>query len=507
MRRRRFLAQRKIATKFHTKRVSKHALGDNMSSEKKLAETVNHTLKLRKNIRHVFWLYFVMFALLVGNIAYFVLAEAPAVVSNPFNHRMNAATDALRGYIIDSGGYALAHTLWCAEHGAGQREYTLGRDFVHIVGFDGFGRSGVEARHNHSLQSISAEILQRADNLLTGAPKRGNSIVLTANADLQRLVVSELNRSRGAIVVMEPSTGKVLAMASYPDFDPNQLAENWSALIADSYNTPLLNRATQGLYPPGSVFKVITASAAYRYLEDYAAFTHDCAGEAFFGGYRIQCYNATAHGTVDLARAFAVSCNTYFAAVAMEVGSERMADVAERAGFGAGLGFDLVAVTSSFVLNEGSGTSGIIQTAIGQGRTVVTPLHMAMITSAVANGGMMMRPYVVDHALTGIGRQTAKTMPRAAGRVFEISEAALLTEIMVQAVTDGSAHPVRIDGVAVAAKTGTAQNAAGDDHGWFVAFAPADSPRVAVAIVLEHSGGPRRAMQMTRNILLDILSD
>jgi len=475
--------------------------GTRVDDEKKFTDTVNHALKMRANIRHVFWLYFVMFAMLVGNIAHFVLIEAGAVVVNPFNHRVTGDSDALRGDILDSGGSLLAFTEPTEE-----RVYTLDRDFVHIIGYDGFGRSGVESRHNLALTTISWEISQRANYLLTGRPPRGNSVVLTADYRLQRLAVSELNRSRGAVVVMEPSTGKVLAMASYPDFDPNTLAADWSALIADDQNSPLLNRAAQGLYPPGSVFKILTAAAAYHHMEGYADFTHECTGEAFFDGIRIQCYNATAHGTVDLARAFAVSCNTYFATVAMEMGPESLAEIAERTWFNTGLDFELASVSSSFVMDGLAHTGEIIQTSIGQGRTLVTPLHMAMITSAVANGGIMMQPYVVDHALTSIGRVTGKNMPRALGRAFDISEAALLTDIMVEAVENGSAWPARIDGVSVAAKTGTAQNAAGDDHGWFVAFAPAENPQVAVAIVLEHSGGPRRAMQMTRNIIQHVLN-
>ena len=474
--------------------------------EKKLTDTVNHALKMRVNIRRVFWMYFLMFVLLVGNIAHFVLVEAGTIVSNPFNHRTLTDTDALRGDILDSRGNVLAYTGVTPE-GTYVRVYPFGRDFVHIIGFDGFGRSGVESRHNLTLTAISAEVVQRVQQLTTGYPLRGNRVVLTVDLDLQRLIVSELNRSRGAVVVMEPSTGKVLAMASYPDFDPGAMAANWNSLITDNENTPLLNRAAQGLYPPGSVFKIVTAAAAYHHLDNFVSFTHECTGEAFFDGIRIQCFNATAHGSVDLGRAFALSCNTYFASVAMLIGPESLREAAERAGFNQTLGFELASVASSFVMGGGAQVAEIIQTSIGQGRTLVTPLHMAMVTSAVANGGIMMRPYVVDHALTSVGRQTGKNMPSSMGRVFDIGEAALLTDIMVQAVTDGSAGPVRIDGVDIAAKTGTAQNAAGNDHGWFVAFAPAENPQVAVAIILEQSGGPARAMQITRNIIQHVLQD
>ncbi|MCL2618371.1 MAG: penicillin-binding transpeptidase domain-containing protein, partial [Defluviitaleaceae bacterium] len=215
------------------------------SGDNNLADSVNHALNMRANIRRAFWMYFVLFALLVGNIAFFVTVQAPGLMHNPFNPRTRGETDALRGDILDSRGRVLAYSGVGAE-----RAYPFGRDFVHIVGFDGFGRSGAEARHNLTLNAISGEIVQRVRNLAQGEPLRGNRLVLTVDADLQRLVVDQLGHSRGAVVVMEPSTGKLLAMASYPDFDPNDLAAEWNTLITDNANAPLLNRAAQGLYPP-----------------------------------------------------------------------------------------------------------------------------------------------------------------------------------------------------------------------------------------------------------------
>lgn len=468
----------------------------------RLSSTVNHTLKMRANIRRVFWFFVLIFAALVWNIALFVAAEAEEAVSNPFNPRMAGAADVVRGSIYDASGTVLAHSI--VSGSSLLRSYPHGRDFVHVVGFDGFGRSGVE--NNIALTRASSQVWQRVQSLLSegSEPIRANNLVLTLDAELSQLAARHMNGRRGAVVVMEPSTGKILAMTSYPNHDPNAIAANWQELIADYSNAPLLNRASQGLYPPGSVFKITMAAAIHRHAHNHLE--HYCNGEIFFdtpyGQVRIQCYNGLAHGLLDVSRAFALSCNTFFARAVMEyIGAENLRTVAQSMGFNTSLPFELGLGQSSFVLGEESPVAEIIQTAIGQGRTLVTPLHMAMLTSAVANGGIMMRPYVVDHALTASGREVSKVLPRAIGRVMDIDEAAFLSKIMTHATSEGTGAPAAIPGVSVASKTGTAEVDSGAEHGWFVAFAPAEQPEVVVAIILEHSGGPGAAMSITRSLM------
>ena len=476
---------------------------ETMHDKSRLADTVNHALNMQANIRRVFWCYVVMFGLLVGNLGYFVLVEAEGAVANSFNPRMGAASDVLRGSIYDSGGVVLAYSTEDA------RYYPWGRSFAHVVGFDGLGRAGVE--NNVQLQRLGGEVLQRVDNLfLSGRPLQGNGIALTLDATVQQLAVDGLGRRRGAVVVMEPSTGRILAMASYPDHDPNNIAQNWSTLIADYDNAPLLNRATHGLYPPGSVFKVATAAAAHRHGRH--DFVHYCEGYVYFdtpdGPVRIQCYNATSHGNVDMHRAFALSCNTYFARLLVEeVGVDVLQDTVADIGFSRALPFELGMAASSFVMSGDAPIGEQMQTAIGQGRTLATPLHMAMMTSAVANGGIMMRPYVFSHAISGAtGRELAREMPRSVGRAFGVDEAAFLTELMVGATGVGATGaPAAIPGVAIASKTGTAEVASGAAHGWFVAFAPAETPQVAVAVIMEHSGGSAAAMSIARGIIQHVL--
>jgi peptidoglycan glycosyltransferase len=456
---------------------------------------------LKKRIRRVFWLYFVMFACFSAYLVKFTVFDSRAIIEHIANPRPKAANadEIKRGDIVDAKGAVLARSV--ADGAPYRREYPFGEMFAHIVGFDTFGRSGVESRYNYTLQKLDNEIAQRVNNILTGSPLQGDGLALTADAGLQEIIFDGLEGFRGAAVVMEPSTGKILAMASAPSFDPNEISDLWEYLVADDEGSPLFNRAAQGLYPPGSVFKIITSAAVFEFMPDFLAFTYNCEGEARFGDKRIRCFNSVAHGQVAIPRAMAVSCNTFYSAAGMEIGAENIRAVADRLFFNADYPSPFPRSRSSFTLDQNSGVSEIVETSIGQGKTLVTPLHIAMITSAVANGGLMMEPYIVDHAVTKNGQIKDKRLPTAVGRVFSLEEAVFLTDIMTGVVEAGSGTRSAVDGVTIAAKTGTAENSSGDDHGWFTAFAPAEKPRVVVTVVLENAGGTARAQDLARKVI------
>ncbi len=461
---------------------------------------VGHASRMKTNIRRVFWLYFGLFALLVAYLVKFVLTDSKAIVENPANPHIDLiAGEVVRGSISDARGELLAYSR--TTNGGFVREYPYGQDFAHLVGFADLGQSGVESKYNFVLQKLHFEVFQRINQLMTDEPLTGNGLVLTADAGLQQLAAQGLGKQKGAVVVMEPSTGKILAMVSYPGFNPNNLAANWDALTTNDTDSPLLNRATQGLYPPGSVYKIVSAAAAYENLTDYGAFTYDCAGEATFGEKRIRCFNEKVHGHVDVSEGFAQSCNTLFSAAGLQVGPEKLRAVSERLFFNQSYPCPLPYSRSSFPLEANATETEIVETSIGQGRTLVTPLHMAMITCAVANGGLMMEPYVVDRIVDKNGKPLTKNLPKPLGQVMPLEEAEAIKNMMVAVVDHGTGQNAALSGVAVAGKTGTAENASGDDHGWFVAFAPADKPEVAVAIVLENSGGPRKAIPLAAELM------
>ncbi|MCL2699944.1 MAG: penicillin-binding transpeptidase domain-containing protein, partial [Defluviitaleaceae bacterium] len=447
---------------------------------------------IKKNIRRIFWLLIAMFALAVIYLGRFILIDSPEIVNNPFNPRLRLMTENVaRGQITDSAGVILAETA-----ADGSRLYPFGRTLAHLVGTDQMGRSGVEARYNVILRQPSMEIIQRVMSLPDPESGRvaGDTAALTVDIDIQQTLYQAFGDNRGAAVVMEPSTGRILAMVSKPDFDPARIAADWERLIEDVEGSPLLNRATQGLYPPGSVFKSMTAAAALD--SGLAEFIFECVGVAEFDGESLRCFNSVAHGTIGMPEAFAVSCNGYFAAVALEMGAGALYKACERAFFNNDLSYSIERGRSSFVLTSGASVVDIMHTAIGQGQTLVTPLHMCMVTSAIANGGRMMTPYILGKRVSATGTVLSRNLPEKLTQVFDGDAAAAITGMMIEAVESGTAAPAAVAGIAIAAKTGTAQNASGDDHGWVIAFAPADDPQIAIAVVTENSGGPRLGLEL-----------
>lgn len=452
---------------------------------------------IRRNIRRIFWLYFLLFSLLITYLGKFIFVDSKEVINNSYNTRMKLFDSSVaQGSILDANGIVLAESVATDE--GYTRSYPYGQTFAHVVGWQAQGGGGLESRYNFELQSLPFEIWQRLRNIIWLKPLKGQDIALTLNAELQVYVAEKLGNQKGAIVVIEPSTGKILAMASYPAFDPNTVEESWDDLLVDDENSPLINRATQGLYPPGSVFKVVTSFAALPDMQTVFPGQYECTGKFLYEGNQIRCFDGNAHGTVDMEKAFAVSCNSYFSQLGLKIGGGQLRAAADRLLWNTNFPLELQYRTASFPLNEASTSEEIMETAIGQGKTLTTPLHVAMFTSAIANGGILMQPYFVDTIGEGIG---GKTMPRQLERIMSSEEALFLTDMMIGTVASGTALKSGIPGVQVAGKTGTAETDSGDDHGWFTAFAPAQKPELAVTILLENAGGSSKALPVARDII------
>lgn len=439
-----------------------------------------------------------MFGVILFFLFRFVFFESHYVISNPFNRRIHLIdSNIVRGDIFDRNGTVLATTV--SRNGINEREYPFPTQFSHLIGYITGGRTGIESNYNFSLQNLYLEMLQRTYQIIFNTPLRGNSLVLTVDADLQLVAYEQLAGRNGAIVAIEPSTGQILSMVSFPDFNLNTLQNDWAQVSTDTINSPLLNRATQGLYPPGSIYKIITALAAID--SGMGDFTFVCTGEAVFNDSSIRCFNNIAHGYLDMESAFAHSCNTYFAALALELGYDRLIQSSEEFLFNSVLSYSLEYNIPRFNLTEFSEESELIQTSIGQGRTLTTALHMAMITSGIANNGIIMTPYVVQHELTFNGNIRNRELPGMLTRATTSENAEIMTSMMIEVVERGTGTTARINGVQIAAKTGTAEVGNAESHGWFVAFAPAKNPEIAVAVVLENAGGSVPAQIIAREII------
>ena len=290
---------------------------------------------------------------------------------------------------------------------------------------------------------------------------------------------------------MEPDTGKILAMVSKPGFDPNQLSSQWESLISgDNTEAQLLNRAAQGVYPPGSTFKIVTLLEYIREHPDtWEGFTFDCDGSYEAGDYRISCYHGNAHGHQSLLQAFANSCNGAFASLGLTMDLGQMQNTCGELLFNKDLPVSLAYSKSSYAMGPGASDWERLQTAIGQGNTQMTPLHNAMITAAIANGGTLMKPYLIDHVESAAGEKVKKFLPSAYGNLMTAQEASTLSMFMRSVVTDGTGSGVRTDAYSVAGKTGSAEFETGKEtHAWFTGFAPAEDPKLVVTVLVEEAG-------------------
>lgn len=445
-----------------------------------------------------------LFVCMMGYFGYFLQVRGETVINNSYNSRLDRFADRIvRGEILSSDGRVLARTE-TDENGVEKRIYPYGSLFAHVVGYSDNGKTGLEALANFYLLSSHMNLVEQTVNELSGVKNIGDNVITTLDVDLQQTAAAALGERKGAVIVLQPDTGKILAMVSYPGFDPNTLTEDWDRLISgDNTEAQLLNRSTQGLYPPGSTFKIVTMLEYVREHPDtWQDFTFDCDGVYEQGEYTISCYHGNVHGHQNLAQAFANSCNGAFAALGQNLDLSSMNDLAGQLLFNGELPLALAYSKSSFTMNEGADTWEILQTSIGQGNTQMTPMHNAMITAAVANGGVLMKPYLTERVESAVGEEIREFLPESAGNLMTAREAEVMTGLMRQVVTEGTGSAVRTDAYSVAGKTGSAEFETGrETHAWFTGFAPAEDPELVVTVVVEEAGsGGQVAAPVARSI-------
>lgn len=439
-----------------------------------------------KALTHMKYVYLTLFSLLIIHLIYFIVFLSGNLVINSYNPRLAILEQNItRGKILDKNGEVLAETV--DYNGEEHRIYPYENAFAHIIGYSHQGKTGIEALADINLLQTNMPIYDQILFELKKDRRIGDNVVTTLDKDLQLKAYELIGNQRGAIIAMEPSTGKILCMVSKPDFNPNEIVINWEVLINDEEDSPLLNRATQGLYPPGSTFKILTA-AEYLLENENENFSYTCTGEDDFDGKVIHCYNSTAHGEETLSEAFSVSCNTAFATLGNQINIDQLNTLANYFLFNKPLPYPLPYSTSSFNLTSANNSAQKAETVIGQGETMITPLHNLLITSAIANGGILMKPYLIDHIENYKGKTREKNMPDVYDVLFDTDLSRTLTQFMIEVMENGTGRHGASDAFVSAGKTGSAENPFGDSHAWFVGFAPAENPQIAIAVVIENAG-------------------
>lgn len=447
----------------------------------------------------------VLFAALIAAVIYIDGPKRSELNGNVNNTKQESSSaNIIRGSIVTDDGTVLAATSVDGD-GYETRTYPYANIFAHVIGYATNGRAGLEAEENYDLLSSHSSLLSQMQKNDSGEKIQGDTVVVTLDEKLQQTAYYALGSYRGAVVVLEPDSGKILAMVSKPDFDPNTISATWDSLVSDSTSSALLNRATQGLYPPGSTFKMLTALAYLReHPDDYQDFSWNCQGTLSQGDVTITCYHGEVHGQESLEDAFANSCNTAFAQIGLDLDNTDLRNTAESFLFNSRLPTDLQHSTSVFRLDKDSSTGEQMTTAIGQGDTLATPLHMAMITATIANGGIMMRPYLVDHIETYDGDAVSKTDPSIYKKLMTADEAEILTQFMSATAERGTAAALSGNGYTVAGKTGSAEyetDGATGTHSWFCGFSNTEDPDIAVAVIAEDGGtGSSTAVPIAKQI-------
>lgn len=468
-------------------------------------------LKLKKkrqgNRREIMISMYFFVALFLGMMVYlihFVATSEQDMVNNSYNSRQQILLSRnYRGNIYSRDGEILAETVMDEEQNE-KRDYPFKNLFSHIVGFSTQGRMGVEALANYYLINTNTSIANKVANDMAGVKNPGDDVYTTLDVQIQEVADEQLNVYRGAIVVTEVKTGKVLALVSHPDFDPNEIPDIWEDLVENDSSSILVNRATQGIYPPGSTFKIITALEYMKENPDtYQNYNFQCNGYYKQDNSRINCYHGANHGAVNFEKSFAKSCNASFANIGMKLDRKAFEETLEDLLFGKELPLTLTYAKSSVHMEDEMSTDEMMQTSIGQGKTQITPMHLNMITCAIANKGVLMKPYVIDRVQNDAGSVVKSFKPTTYGRLLGEKEAGLLSELMTSVVEKGTASKLKGLSYTAAGKTGSAEynNVKGDSHAWFTGFAPVEDPEVCVTIIVEGAGsGGDYAVPIARRI-------
>lgn len=431
----------------------------------------------------------IIFVILVVYLVRFMMYDSTAVITNPYNKRTSKIQESVkRGKIMSANDKVLAETV--SEDGMeDQRVYPYENMFAHVVGYSKHGKGGIESAYNYQLLTSHTDVMSQIKSSIKGGKKEGDTVITTLDTRLQNAAYEAMGDYKGAVVAIEPKTGKVRAMVSKPDFDPNTLDEEWESISADSESGVLLNRCVQGMYPPGSTYKVLTALEYIKeHPDDYNDFSYNCTGETILNSVHISCYHDQEHGEENLYQAFAKSCNTAFVTIGTSLNKKKYIKLNENVLFNSNIEFDLPVSASRFALTKDSEESEIPQTVIGQGKTLMTPFHNALIMCAVANDGNLMKPILVDKIESVEEKDVYTAKEEEYKELMTSEEAKILKDLLKDVVEEGTASVLKSDMYTAAGKTGTAENEKEEPHSWFVGYSNVEDPDLVVCVIVENQG-------------------
>jgi penicillin-binding protein A len=457
---------------------------------------------MNRPIVRLYGLVVLLFALLVAFTSRWTIFQAASLRENPLNHRKQLEQEKIdRGRILAADGAVLARSVLGPE--GYERTYPTGEEFAAAIGYSyiDLGQAGLERYRNAALSGQSQSNLQTILDQLQGRSEQGEEVITTLDPPAQRTAIEALGGHEGAVVALDPRSGAVKVMASRPSFDPNALRSpaSYARLERAGAGFSQVNRALQYGYAPGSTFKVVTATAAIDSGEFTASSTLSGRNDILVSGVPLGNDNGESFGALTLTQALAKSVNTVWAQVAERVGKRTLARYMGRFGFDSKPHLDYPAKEMSAsgeylqehhrerLLAPTSPLVDVGRMGIGQDKLQVTPLQMAEVAAAVANRGRLMVPHLTERIVDPEGRTVEQISPRLQSVVMKPSTAAAVTSMMEAVVNEGTGEPAKIPGVQVAGKTGTAETQFGSaiNNVWFIAFAPAADPTVAIAVTIK----------------------
>lgn len=460
--------------------------------------------KMNDNILKTTYVFIGLFTLLAVYLLVYLFTDSKEDINNSYNKRQELlAEKVIRGNIYSNDMTVLAQTV-VDEHGNETRVYPYDELFCHVVGSYDMGTYGLEASYNFELLSSETSIIDEVIADINNEKLLGNNIVTTLDIELQNACYEALGKYDGAIIIMDPETGDILSMVSKPGYNPNDIANIWDD-IKDDESGILLNRVTQGLYPPGSVFKLFTLGTYIdSYRGTYNKFGYTCEGSLEFADFTMRCSNKKAHGQLDLMGAFSNSCNCAFVSLCDKIDSDNLRDYCNDRLFNHELPLNISYKKSSFVLNDADSQFMKCQTFIGQGETLVTPIHMCMVMSGIVNNGILMEPRFVKEITDNSGKVIKEYESEEYVELYSEKDSKMLKEYLREVVNSGTAYRLKNDTMDVYGKTGTAQiNTTGMADSWFVGGIEANNgKKYAIAVVLENvSENTSPAVVVTKEIL------